>query len=102
MVFYIGWFGDTIFLSQNYSKVMRNYLGSRLPSFTSEELGLLQKTAPINAFYGMNHYSTKYARQLSETLADDDWTSNVKEGPVNSEGHEIGPASAQEWLRIAP
>ncbi|KAJ4311250.1 hypothetical protein N0V94_008041 [Neodidymelliopsis sp. IMI 364377] len=102
MVFYIGWFGDTIFLGQDYPQAMRDYLGSRLPIFTQKELDLLRRTAPINAFYGMNHYSTKYARQLSDTPAEDDWTSNIEEGPVNSEGREIGPASAQQWLRTAP
>ncbi|KAH7355899.1 glycoside hydrolase superfamily [Pyrenochaeta sp. MPI-SDFR-AT-0127] len=102
MIFYIGWFGDTIFLGQDYPKEMREYLGSRLPSFAHEDLELLRQTAHINAFYGMNHYSTKYARQLTDTPAEDDWTSNIEEGPTNSEGYEIGPASAQQWLRVAP
>lgn len=102
MVFYIGWFGDTIFLGQDYPVAMREYLGVRLPTFTSEELELLRLTARNNAFYGMNHYSTKFARQLTDPPADDDWTSNIEEGPVNSDGVEVGPASAQQWLRVAP
>ncbi|KAL6712620.1 hypothetical protein ACN47E_000497 [Coniothyrium glycines] len=102
MVFYIGWFGDTIFQGQDYPQEMRDYLGQRLPSFTAADLQLLRETAHINAFYGMNHYSTKYARQLSEPPASDDWTSNIEEGPVNSKGEEVGPASAQQWLRVAP
>lgn len=48
------------------------------------------------------HYSTKYARQLDGIPAEDDWTSNIEEGAANSDGHEIGPASAQQWLRVAP
>ncbi|KAJ4340241.1 hypothetical protein N0V95_007535 [Ascochyta clinopodiicola] len=102
MVFYIGWFGDPIFLGRDYPESMREYLGLRLPTFTNVDLELLRRTARTNAFYGMNHYSTKYARQLTETPAKDDWTSNVEEGAVNSVGHEIGPASAQQWLRVAP
>lgn len=102
MVFYIGWFGDTIFLGQDYPSVMREYLGSRLPVFTPDDLELLKQTAHLNAFYGMNHYSTKFARQLTEPPTRDDWTSNVEEGPVNSEGQEVGPATAQDWLRVAP
>ncbi|KAH7074033.1 glycoside hydrolase superfamily [Paraphoma chrysanthemicola] len=102
MVFYIGWFGDTIFLGQDYPFAMRQYLDTRLPEFTSEDLELLRQTAQFNAFYGMNHYSTKYARQLTDTPASDDWTSNIEEGPVNSDGVEIGPKSAQQWLRVAP
>lgn len=102
MVFYIGWFADPVFLGSDYPAEMRSYLGPRLPEFTPDERELLRRTAPINAFYGMNHYSTKYARQLSEPPADDDWTSNIEELSVNSEGKEIGPVSGLGWLRVAP
>lgn len=102
MVFYIGWFGDPIFLGKDYPKEMRSYLGSRLPEFSAEEKDLLRRTAPINAFYGMNHYSTKYARALPEPPAEDDWTGNIEESAVNSEGKEIGPVSGLGWLRVAP
>lgn len=102
LVFYIGWFGDPVFLGENYPPAMRAYLGSRLPEFTAEERGLLRRAAPINSFYGMNHYSTKYARALSEPQAEDDWTGNIEELSVNSKGKEIGPVSAVAWLRIAP
>ena len=102
MIFYIGWFGDTIFLGKDYPLEMREYLGARLPQFTEDERELLRRTAPINAFYGMNHYSTKYARALPDPPAEDDWTRNIEEGSVNSKGEEIGPASAMAWLRIAP
>ena len=102
MVFYIGWFADPVFLGTDYPAEMRSYLGSRLPEFTPEERELLRRTAPINAFYGMNHYSTKYARALPEPPADDDWTGNIEESAVNSEGKEIGPMSGLAWLRVAP
>ncbi|KAJ4248749.1 hypothetical protein NW762_012587 [Fusarium torreyae] len=102
LVFYIGWFGDPIFLGQDYPASMREYLGSRLPEFTSEERELLRKTSSINAFYGMNHYSTKYARALTDPPADDDWTGNIEEGSVNHEGVEIGQVSGMQWLRTAP
>ncbi|KAM0552648.1 hypothetical protein ACHAPJ_007745 [Fusarium lateritium] len=102
LVFYIGWFGDPIFLGQDYPASMREYLGSRLPEFTSEERELLRKTSSINAFYGMNHYSTKYARALTDPPADDDWTGNIEEGSVNHAGVEIGPVSGMQWLRTAP
>ncbi|KAK4119733.1 glycoside hydrolase family 1 protein [Parathielavia appendiculata] len=102
MVFYIGWFGDPVFLGRDYPAEMRSYLGSRLPEFMPEERDLLRQAAPLNAFYGMNHYSTKYARKLSEPPAEDDWTGNIEESSVNSEGKEVGPASAMGWLRVAP
>jgi beta-glucosidase len=81
---------------------MREYLGERLPSFTEEELELLRATRDINTFYGMNHYSTKFARQLTDPPAADDWTRNIEESSVNSAGEEIGPASSMPWLRVAP
>lgn len=100
--FYIGWFGDPIFLGRDYPTCMKEYLGDRLPSFTSEDLELLKATCSINAFYGMNHYSTKFARQLTEPAAEDDWTRNIDETSTNNKGNEIGPASSMPWLRIAP
>ncbi|OLN81212.1 Beta-glucosidase 1B 2 [Colletotrichum chlorophyti] len=102
MEFYIGWFGDPVFLGQDYPASMREYLGCRLPEFTPEERELLHETAPINAFYGMNHYSTKYARALSTPPAEDDWTGNIEESSVNAHGVEIGPMSGVQWLRLAP
>jgi beta-glucosidase len=102
MVFYIGWFADPVFLGRDYPAEMRAVLGARMPEFTAEERELLRRTAPLNAFYGMNHYSTKYARARTEPPAEDDWTGNVEESSVNSEGREIGPASAMGWLRVAP
>jgi beta-glucosidase len=100
--FYIGWFGDPIYLGKDYPASMKEYLGSRLPSFTEEDLALLKETYKINTFYGMNHYSTKFARQLTTTPAQDDWTRNIEESAINSKGEEIGPASSMPWLRIAP
>lgn len=102
LIFYIGWFGDTVFLGQDYPPVMRAYLGSRLPEFTPEERQLLAHTAPMNSFYGMNHYSTKYARALSDPPAEDDWSGNIEELPTNSRGEEVGPVTGVAWLRVAP
>lgn len=100
--FYIGWFGDPIFLGQDYPSSMRTRLGDRLPTFTLGDLKLLRESCKINAFYGMNHYSTKYARALPDPPADDDFTGNVEELATNSNGEEIGPVSGMSWLRVAP
>ncbi|KAF6786376.1 putative beta-glucosidase [Colletotrichum sojae] len=102
MEFYIGWFGDPVFLGADYPASMRAYLGDRLPEFTPAERELLRETAKINAFYGMNHYSTKYARALDTPPAADDWTGNVEELSVNAQGVEVGPMSGVQWLRLAP
>ncbi|KAH7142318.1 glycoside hydrolase superfamily [Fusarium sp. MPI-SDFR-AT-0072] len=100
--FYIGWFGDPVFLGKDYPPAMRAYLGQRLPDFPPAERDLLRCTAPMNAFYGMNHYSTKYARAFQGEPAEDDWTGNIEESSINSQGQEIGPVSGVYWLRTAP
>jgi beta-glucosidase len=102
MEFYFGWFADPIYLGQDYPAVMRAQLGSRLPKFSPDELELLRKSVSLNTFFGLNHYSTKYARALPDPPADDDITGNVEEGAINSEGEEIGPVSGMIWLRVAP
>ncbi|PKS08727.1 hypothetical protein jhhlp_004780 [Lomentospora prolificans] len=102
MEFYIGWFADPIYLGANYPLSMRRRLGSRLPTFTEDERNLLERTAHLNTFYGMNHYTSQYARARSEAPAEDDFTGNVEESPVNSAGHEIGPLSGVFWLRATP
>ncbi|KAJ5761585.1 Glycoside hydrolase family 1 [Penicillium manginii] len=102
LLFYIAWFGDPIFLGKDYPAAMRTYLGARLPTFTAKQLELLRRAAPVNTYYGMNHYSTKYVRALSDPPADDDWTGNTEELSINSEGKEIGPVSGVSWLRVAP
>ena len=102
MEFYFGWFADPIFLGKDYPAVMRAQLGTRLPKFTPDELKLLRESTSLNAFFGLNHYSTKYARALPDPPADDDITGNVEEGSINSRGEEIGPVSGMMWLRVAP
>ncbi|KAF4496387.1 beta-glucosidase [Fusarium agapanthi] len=100
--FYVRWFGDPIFLGKDYFVSMRNFLGDRLPHFSTEERGLLRETAPLNTFYDMNHYLTKFARALPDPSSKDDWTGNIEERAVNEAGQEIGPVSQFRWLRVAP
>ncbi|KAJ6097923.1 hypothetical protein N7499_002297 [Penicillium canescens] len=100
--FYIGWFADPIFLGKDYPSQMRARLGPRLPEFSAEEMRLLRETAPINAYYGMNHYSTKFARALPDPPAEDDCTGNVEEVATNNEGKMLGPVSGMSWLRVTP
>jgi beta-glucosidase len=102
MEFYFGWFGDPVYLGKDYPDSMREQLGSRLPEFTPDELELLRQSAPINAFYGMNHYTSKYARALPYPPAEDDWTGNVGESYTNDENEEMEPLSGVSWLRVAP
>ncbi|KAL4866141.1 hypothetical protein BDV12DRAFT_187652 [Aspergillus spectabilis] len=79
-----------------------NPLGARLPHFTETERAQLRKMVSSHKFYGMNHYSTKFARALSGTPPVEDCTGNVEELSTNKEGRAVGPVSGMPWLRTAP
>jgi beta-glucosidase len=102
MEFYIGWFGDPVFLGRDYPPAMRAQLGDRLPTFSPEDMDLLRQTAPLNSFYGMNHYSTKFARARTDPPPPEDVNGNVDEMPVDSNGQKAGPVSGVTWLQVAP
>eukprot|EP01018_Ginkgo_biloba_P003114 Gb_13349 [translate_table: standard] len=55
--FTIGWFLDPIAFG-DYPKIMREIVGSRLPSFTAKQTEQLIRSFD---FFGINHYSTLYA-----------------------------------------
>jgi beta-glucosidase len=81
---------------------MRDLVGDRLPIFSSDELLLLSATAPIcrAAFFGLNHYTSKFARPHLDSPVD--YTGNVEELHVNSEGKVLGPMTGISWLRVTP
>ncbi|KAL4900636.1 hypothetical protein BDW74DRAFT_182471 [Aspergillus multicolor] len=100
--FYIAWFGDPIFLGRDYPPAMRTQLGKRLPQFTEGERAQLMELAPRHTFYGMNHYSTKFAKALPSSPPLDDCTGNVEELSTDKAGKAVGPVSGMPWLRVAP
>lgn len=102
MEFYITWFADPVYLGTDYLSCMRSQLGPRLPTFTSAEFSLLHLSASMNGFYGMNHYTSQFARGRTPPPLPDDWTGNVEELPHNSAGVEIGELSRASWLCVAP
>ena len=65
LLFFLGWFTDPIFLG-DYPEVMKERLGSRLPTFSDEEMALLKGSSD---FLGLNHYTTMLAaNQVGEPL----------------------------------
>ncbi|KAK5990090.1 Beta-glucosidase 1B [Cladobotryum mycophilum] len=86
MEFFTSWFADPIYLGR-YPASMRKQLGSRLPSFTPEELALVKGS---NDYYGMNHYTTNYVRHHS-------WNA-----PPTTLGDTIGEETQSFWLRPYP
>jgi len=55
--FFLAWFADPIYKG-DYPKVMKDRLGDRLPTFSSEDKQLILGTSD---FFGLNHYTTMYA-----------------------------------------
>lgn len=60
--FFLAWFADPIYHG-DYPAVMRERLGSRLPSFSEEEKELIKGSSD---FFGLNHYTTMYASDASQ------------------------------------
>ncbi|OAL52926.1 putative beta-glucosidase [Pyrenochaeta sp. DS3sAY3a] len=100
MDFWQGWFAHPMFLARDYPEVMRQQLGNRLPTFTSAELQLLRE-AEVD-FYGMNYYTSQFARHRNVPAAPEDYQGNIDCLPENKAGESIGPLSGMYWLRSAP
>ena len=56
----LAWFADPLYFG-DYSESMKARLGSKLPEFTAAEKALLKGSTD---FFGLNHYSTYYARSV--------------------------------------
>lgn len=87
-------------LAQDYPKCMREQLGDRLPKFTDSEFTLLRE-ADID-FYGMNYYTSQFARHRDEAPSKNDFRGNLEELQDNKEGVSVGEPSGVHWLRSTP
>ncbi|CAG8305857.1 unnamed protein product [Penicillium salamii] len=100
MEFHIGWFANPACLAQDYPECMRAQLGERLPHFTESDFALL-RNADMD-FYGMNYYTSQYARHRETIPLDTDFLGNVDELQENKDGMSIGEKSGVSWLRSTP
>ncbi|KAF4168553.1 hypothetical protein CNMCM6936_001867 [Aspergillus lentulus] len=100
MEFVIGWFANPMLLAQDYPMAMRQQLQDRLPAFTEAEFALLRE-AEVD-FYGMNYYTSLFARHRVCPASDTDYLGNLDEYQVNKSGVSIGDPSGVDWLRSAP
>lgn len=87
-------------LGKDYPKCMRDQLKDRLPQFTSEELQLLRSAE--SDFYGMNYYTSQFARHKSSPAPDTDYIGNLDELQTNKAGEPVGLESGLHWLRSCP
>jgi beta-glucosidase len=74
---------------------MRQQLRDRLPTFTQAEFGLLHE-AEVD-FYGMNYYTSLFARHRVSPALDTDYLGNLDEYQVNKSGVPIGEPSGVDY-----
>ncbi|KAH8691988.1 putative beta-glucosidase [Talaromyces proteolyticus] len=100
MEFHIGWFANPIFLARDYPPCMREQLGERLPIFTPSDFSILEK-AKVD-FYGMNYYTSQFARHRDQPAPETDFIGNIEELQGDKNGISVGEPSGVHWLRSAP
>lgn len=79
---------------------MKRQLGERLPKFTESDFALLREAAMD--FYGMNYYTSQFARHRDVPALETDFLGNVDELQENKQGVSIGEKSGVHWLRSTP
>ncbi|TVY82549.1 Beta-glucosidase 1B, partial [Lachnellula suecica] len=96
--FSISWFADPIYHG-HYPASMVKQLGDRLPTWTPEEIALVQGS---NDFYGMNHYTANYVRHKTTPAEPNDFLGNLETLFYSKAGECIGPETQSTWLRPNP
>ena len=89
-----------ISLKKDYPECMRAQLGERLPIFTEPEYALLRQAD--TDFYGMNYYTSQFARHRDGPAPDHDFMGNVDELQQDKTGRQVGEESGLDWLRSCP
>lgn len=79
---------------------MRQQLGDRLPQFTTSDMVLLKEAD--TDFYGVNYYTSQFARHRSQPATPEDYIGNVHESQEDKDGTPVGEESGLHWLRSCP
>lgn len=87
-------------LHKDYPQCMRDQLGDRLPRFSAADFDIL-KQAECD-FYGMNYYTSQFARHRPKPASETDYVGNVDELQSNKQGEPVGSESGLHWLRSCP
>lgn len=90
----IGWFADPIYLG-TYPEHMKRMLGSRLPTFTRNELAVVHGSSD---FYGMNTYTTN----LIKAGGDDEFQGRTEYTFTRPDGTQLGTQAQCAWLQTYP
>ena len=107
--FGLGWFGHAIFLDGDYPQVMKDKVAyksaqqgfneSRLPEFTEDEKAFIKGTGD---FFGLNHYTTRYAQDIAGEEDDSNPPSYYKDQDVSISKDDNWPESGSGWLIVVP
>ncbi|KAK3038105.1 hypothetical protein RJ639_031659 [Escallonia herrerae] len=97
---FFGWFMEPI-TTGDYPQSMKEYVGSRLPTFTKLQSEMLRGSFD---FLGLNYYTANY---VSHGLTSDKGLLSYNTDPqvtyaTERNGKPIGPPSASDWLSIYP
>jgi beta-glucosidase len=87
--FFLGWFADPIYLG-DYPQSMKDRLGDRLPTFTTDEITLVKGSSD---FFGLNHYTTMYAAESNP----DDGKGDIYGNGGLSEDQDVTLSVDPEW-----
>jgi len=100
MEFFAGWFADPVFKG-DYPASMKQYAGSRLPTFTDAEKALLKGSADI---YALNHYTSRYAQNDPNPPTNPGGPDADDHVLLTTErdGKLIGPQADSPWLYVVP
>ncbi|OCH90163.1 beta-glucosidase 1B [Obba rivulosa] len=90
----IGWFADPIYLG-HYPEYMKQMLGTRLPTFTPEELAVVKGSSD---FYGMNTYTTN----LCKAGGEDEFQGRAEYTFTRPDGTQLGTQAHCAWLQDYP
>lgn len=87
-------------LKKDYPASMRKQLGDRLPALTPADFAILN--AGETDFYGMNYYTSQFARHYEGPVPKTDFLGAIHEHQENKDGSPVGEESGIFWLRSCP
>ncbi|KAG5253566.1 beta-glucosidase [Salix suchowensis] len=100
--FMLGWFMDPL-TNGDYPRNMHDFVGGRLPKFTTEESEMLKGSYD---FIGINYYTTYYAQNIDYYADYKSTVGFMSDARANWTGERngipIGPQTGVKWLYIYP
>eukprot|EP01084_Bolivina_argentea_P023752 44364_1 len=98
LIWSLAWFADPIFKG-DYPNIMKQYIGNRLPTFTTEQKIDLNGS---HDFFGLNHYTTKWTISTDKYNGSfPTWDSDQRaiSSPCNQYNNTpIGYKADSDWL----